>query len=190
MNARAGISVIWFCSRRLKHKKLSLKKPSYILTLTFLSYQPAGYREWLKDLYFYNPQSLPYTCKESGKKTRIRNLLCKNLLGGELLHIVVASFSTRQSFCLPVNKERDTEQGARVFHGLKSMIYGSHKAVCCVQDEDFAVWEGQKWHLLKGLSSCLCEGLRRQAAACQRTPPYRCTGFCYCPVVISVGKED
>ena len=144
MNARAGISVIWFCSRRLKHKKLSLKKPSYILTLTFLSYQPAGYREWLKDLYFYNPQSLPYIYKESGKKRRIKNLLCKSLLGGELQHIVAASFSTRQFFCQQVNKERDTEQGARVFHGLKSMIYGSHKEVCCVQDADFAVLEGQK----------------------------------------------
>ena len=144
MNARAGISVIWFCSRRLKHKKLYLKMPSYILALTSLSYQPAGYPEWLKDLYFDNPRSPLYICTGLDKKMWITNRLCKNLLGGELLHIEVASFSTPQFFCLPVNKERDTEQEVRVFHGLKSMIYGSHKAVCCVQDADFAVWEGQK----------------------------------------------
>jgi hypothetical protein len=125
-----------------------MREPEYLLSGSapdeFLSYQPAGYREWLKDLYFDNPRSLPYICTEPDKKMWIKNPLCKNLLGGELLHIVVASFSTLRFFALPVNKERDTGRGVRVFHGLKSMRYGSHKAVCCVQDADFAVLEGQK----------------------------------------------
>ena len=77
-------------------------------------------------------------------KMETKNPLCKSLLGGELLRTEAVSFSIQQFFALPVNKERDTEQGVQVFHGLKSMIYGSHKVVCCVQDADFAVLEGQK----------------------------------------------
>jgi hypothetical protein len=122
--------------------------PEYLLSGfardVFLSYQLVGYLGWLKDPYFYSQQSPQYICKGMDKKRAKKHPSCRNLLGEGPRHISIASFLARLFFVQQVSKEHDTVQEEQGFHGLKSKIYGSRKAVCCVRAADFAVSEGQK----------------------------------------------